>query len=275
MTPIQSSKANWPGGQNRSQRAFDTWPGFSSVSSCLRLSVIDFVLRAAARALQRTCNLSDNRHQLQRTYFSSVQTGSDAGNLVAMTGVLVGNSAADSIAQQLLSKGSQTPVQVSTPVPDNSEPRTPNNEPPSSASRLNGGSPTSSPSHAAVEAANQAAPGRQSSWGLGLGTAQQERTDWSRGFSRLFKFFLAGAAAPATRRGYDKWNDTEEDLFFAALKPTVGCLPNVVCTAASKRIRTKDYVQVCAPDTACCHAVCAATDRVLGIFTARTQCHAK
>ncbi len=191
-----------------------------------------------------------------------------------MTGVLVGNSA-DSSAQQLLSKGSQTPVQVSTRVPDNSEPRTPNNEPPSSASRLNGGSPTSSPRHAAAEAANQAAPGRHSSWGLGLGIAQQERTDWSRGFSRLFEFFLAGAAAPATRRGYDKWNDTEEDLFFAALKPTVGCLPNVVCTAASKRIRTKDYVQVCAPDTACCPAVCAATDRVLGIFTARTQCHAQ
>ena len=54
----------------------------------------------------------------------------------------------------------------------------------------------------------------------------------------------AGAAKAAGKRPYEKWSDAEEDTFFLALKATAGCLPNVVCTAAAKRIGTKDYIQV-------------------------------
>jgi hypothetical protein len=54
----------------------------------------------------------------------------------------------------------------------------------------------------------------------------------------------AGAVKAAGKRPYEKWSDAEEDTFFLALKATAGCLPNVVCTAAAKRIGTKDYIQV-------------------------------
>lgn len=61
---------------------------------------------------------------------------------------------------------------------------------------------------------------------------------------RSMCYTSAGAAKPAGKRPYEKWNDAEEDTFFLALKATAGCLPNVVCTAAANRIGTKDYIQV-------------------------------
>ncbi len=61
---------------------------------------------------------------------------------------------------------------------------------------------------------------------------------------RSMCYASAGAAKAVRKRPYEKWSDAEEDTFFLALKATAGCLPNVVCTAAAKRIGTKDYIQV-------------------------------
>lgn len=141
----------------------------------------------------------------------------------------------------------QSPVHLSATRADSSEPRTPDNEPPASVSRQRADSPASgqhdAPSKAGAGAAGDALLDRRSASELPPEASRQARHVLLLFKASCFLTFT-GSAKAAGKRAYEKWSDAEEDTFFAALKANAGCLPNVVCTAAAKRIGTKDYIQV-------------------------------